>query len=196
MNDAERRLQDAVTEATRPDGVIPIDPRTQRPLVPPVKTQMTGDAFMDAEKARREHGLAQFPARQPGDAVTATRMREALQALLVKAAAAAEHAAVIAAPLDGGAPEEGLLPMAAQLAQQHVVVVASVRDPMLGTMQKERATATQVFRAAAAERALLEREAVAMQLRQVGVEVVDAEPHQLPPALADAYIRLKAAGRL
>jgi hypothetical protein len=25
---------------------------------------------------------------------------------------------------------------------------------------------------------------------------VDAEPHELPPALADAYIRLKAAGRL
>jgi uncharacterized protein (DUF58 family) len=103
---------------------------------------------------------------------------------------------VLLTPLDGGAPEEGLIPMAAQLAQQHVVVVASVRDPMLGTMQKERATAAQVFRAAAAERALLEREAVAIQLRQMGVEVVDAEPHQLPPALADAYIRLKAAGRL
>jgi uncharacterized protein (DUF58 family) len=103
---------------------------------------------------------------------------------------------VLLTPLDGGAPEEGLLPMAAQLVQQHVVVVASVRDPMLGTMQKERATAAQVFRAAAAERALLEREAVGIQLRQMGVEVVDAEPHQLPPALADAYIRLKAAGRL
>lgn len=103
---------------------------------------------------------------------------------------------VLLTPLDGGAPEEGLLPMAAQLVQQHVVVVASVRDPMLGTMQKERATAAQVFRAAAAERALLEREAVGVQLRQMGVEVVDAEPHQLPPALADAYIRLKAAGRL
>lgn len=103
---------------------------------------------------------------------------------------------VLLTPLEGGAPEEGLLPMAAQLVQQHVLVVASVRDPMLGTMQKERATAAQVFRAAAAERALLEREAVAIQLRQMGVEVVDAEPHQLPPALADAYIRLKAAGRL
>jgi len=103
---------------------------------------------------------------------------------------------VLLTPLDSGVPEEGLLPMAAQLAQQHVVVVASVRDPMLGAMQKERTTAAQVFRAAAAERALLEREAVAIQLRHLGVEVVDAEPHQLPPALADAYIRLKAAGRL
>ena len=104
---------------------------------------------------------------------------------------------VLLTPLDGGAPEEGLLPMAAQLAQQHVVVVASVRDPMLGCNERRtRRRRAQVFRAAAAERALLEREAVAVQLRQMGVEVVDAEPHQLPPALADTYIRLKAAGRL
>ena len=40
------------------------------------------------------------------------------------------------------------------------------------------------------------REAVTLQLRHLGVEVVDAEPDQLPPALADTYIRLKAAGRL
>jgi uncharacterized protein (DUF58 family) len=103
---------------------------------------------------------------------------------------------VLLTSLDGGAPEEGLLPVAARLAQQHVVVVASVRDPMLRAMKAERTTAAQVFRAAAAERALLEREAVSLQLRQLGAEVVDAEPHQLPPALADAYIRLKAAGRL
>ncbi|WP_426999187.1 DUF58 domain-containing protein [Pseudarthrobacter sp. N5] len=103
---------------------------------------------------------------------------------------------VLLTSLDGGAPEEGLLPMAALLARQHMVVVASVRDPMLGTMLRERNTATEVFRAAAAERTLLEREAVSLQLRQLGVEVVDAEPHQLPPLLADSYIRLKAAGRL
>jgi uncharacterized protein (DUF58 family) len=67
---------------------------------------------------------------------------------------------------------------------------------MLGLMLQERNNASSVFRAAAAERALLEREAVSSQLRHHGVEVVDAEPHQLPPQLADMYIRLKAAGRL
>ncbi|HEY1156005.1 MAG TPA: DUF58 domain-containing protein, partial [Arthrobacter sp.] len=56
--------------------------------------------------------------------------------------------------------------------------------------------ATGVFRAAAAERALLQRAAVTAELRRYGVEVVDAEPHELPPRLADMYIRLKAAGRL
>jgi uncharacterized protein (DUF58 family) len=114
----------------------------------------------------------------------------------VRAVSAHRSLVVLLTSLEGGAPEEGLIPTAAQLAHQHVVVVASVRDPMLGLMLRERGNASSVFRAAAAERALLEREAVSGQLRHQGVEVVDAEPHQLPPQLADMYIRLKAAGRL
>ncbi|MDQ0677748.1 uncharacterized protein (DUF58 family) [Arthrobacter pascens] len=114
----------------------------------------------------------------------------------VRAVSAHRSLVVLLTSLEGGAPEEGLIPVAAQLAQQHVVVVAAVRDPMLGLMLQERHNASSVFRAAAAERALLEREAVSSQLRHHGVEVVDAEPHQLPPQLADMYIRLKAAGRL
>ena len=114
----------------------------------------------------------------------------------VRAVSAHRSMVVLLTALDGGAPEEGLLPTVAQLSRQHVVVVASVRDPLLSAMKEERTTASQVFRAAAAERALLERSAVTAQLRQLGAEVVDAEPHDVPPLLADAYIRLKAAGRL
>jgi uncharacterized protein (DUF58 family) len=114
----------------------------------------------------------------------------------VRAVSAHRSLVVLLTSLDGGAPEEGLLPVAAQLARQHVVVVAAVRDPQLGTMLGERNDATGVFRAAAAERALLQRAAISAELRQHGVSVVDAEPHQLPPRLADMYIRLKAAGTL
>lgn len=114
----------------------------------------------------------------------------------VRAVSAHRSLVVLLTSLEGGAPEEGLLPMVSQLVRQHVVVVAAVRDPMLAEMKQERTTATQVFRAAAAERALLDREAVSAQLRNLGAEVVDAEPLELPPHLADAYIRLKAAGRL
>ncbi|TLM86810.1 DUF58 domain-containing protein [Pseudarthrobacter sp. NamE5] len=114
----------------------------------------------------------------------------------VRALSAHRSLVVLLTSLDGGAPEEGLLPVAAQLAREHVVVVAAVRDPQLGTMLQERDTAAGVFRAAAAERALLQRAAISTELRQHGVEVVDAEPHQLPPRLADTYIRLKAAGTL
>ncbi|MBT8162504.1 MULTISPECIES: DUF58 domain-containing protein [Arthrobacter] len=114
----------------------------------------------------------------------------------VRAISAHRSLVVLLTSLDGGAPEEGLIPLVAQLLRQHVVLVASVRDPLLGRMKEERTTASQVFRASAAERALLDREAVSAHLRQLGAEVVDAEPLDLPPRLADAYIRLKAAGRL
>jgi hypothetical protein len=33
-------------------------------------------------------------------------------------------------------------------------------------------------------------------MRQTGAEVVTAPPSELPPALADKYLALKAAGRL
>lgn len=103
---------------------------------------------------------------------------------------------VLLTSLDSGAVEEGLLPVLAQLTSRHVVVVASVRDPRLDELRLKRDTATETYRAAAAERALLDRAAVTAQLRQLGAEVVDAGPHDLPPRLADMYIRLKASGRL
>jgi hypothetical protein len=53
-----------------------------------------------------------------------------------------------------------------------------------------------VYRAAAAERALLDISRVSTAIRQLGAEVVTGAPVDLPPALADRYIALKAAGRL
>lgn len=114
----------------------------------------------------------------------------------IRAVSAHRSLVVLLTSLDSGAPEEGLIPMIAQLAQRHVVLVASVRDPLLGRLRAERTTTTAVYRAAAAERALLDRDAVAAALKQLGAEVVDAEPHELPGRLCDMYIRLKAAGRL
>ena len=49
---------------------------------------------------------------------------------------------------------------------------------------------------AAAERDLVELDAVRTRLRRGGIEVVRAEPGDLAPRLADAYLMLKAAGRL
>ena len=49
---------------------------------------------------------------------------------------------------------------------------------------------------AAAERALAQRRRVTTLLTRHGVEVVDAVPAELPPALADRYLALKAVGRL
>lgn len=114
----------------------------------------------------------------------------------VRAASVHRSLVVLLTSLDSGAVEEGLLPALPGLTERHVVVVASVRDPRLEEMSADRSTAAATFRAAAAERALLDRPAVADQIRLLGAEVVDAVPSELPPLLADAYIRLKAAGRL
>lgn len=114
----------------------------------------------------------------------------------IRSVSAHRSLVVLLTSLDSGSVEEGLLPVLPSLTAQHVVVVASVRDPRLEEMRSQRSTASDVFRAAAAERALLDREAVTAHLRLLGAEVVDESPGDLPPKLADAYIRLKAAGRL
>lgn len=114
----------------------------------------------------------------------------------VRAVTAHRALVVLVTSLDAGAVEEGLVPLVAQLAQKHVVVVASVRDPALDDARLERTTASLAYRAAAAEHALNRRAAITAVIKSLGAEVVDAQPHELPPELADTYIRLKAAGRL
>jgi uncharacterized protein (DUF58 family) len=92
--------------------------------------------------------------------------------------------------------EEGLLPVLPSLVQRHQLLVASVGDPRIEAMAAGRGSAEAVYAAAAAEHAKGERTKVTAVLRKHGVEVVDAPPDELPPALADMYLALKAAGRL
>jgi uncharacterized protein (DUF58 family) len=103
---------------------------------------------------------------------------------------------VLLTPLEAAAVEEGLLPVIQRLSSRHRVLVASVADPRVATMAAGRGDAYAVYGAAAAERAELDRAATVSELRRLGVDVVDAPPAQLPPALADRYLTLKAAGLL
>ncbi|MFF0113763.1 DUF58 domain-containing protein [Streptomyces prasinus] len=103
---------------------------------------------------------------------------------------------VLFTTLDAAPIEEGLLPVLAQLTQRHTVLLASVADPHLARMSKARGNADAVYEAAAAAQAQTERDRTAEQLRRHGVTVVEAIPDNLAPALADAYLALKAAGRL
>jgi uncharacterized protein (DUF58 family) len=89
-----------------------------------------------------------------------------------------------------------LLTTLPQLTRQHTVLVASVADPDVLAATRERADRAEVYRAAAAERAMLDASRVAAAIRQLGAEVVTGSPAELPPAVADAYLALKAAGRL
>ena len=103
---------------------------------------------------------------------------------------------VLLSALDPSAVTSGLLPVVGALTRDHTVVLASATDPQAEVIRSDRGTAQSIFDAAAAERAALERTAVASRLRRHGVEVVEGPPEDLPPALTDAYLDLKAAGRL
>ncbi len=59
-----------------------------------------------------------------------------------------------------------------------------------------RRSAEDVYREAAQERAAMDAERVAAAVRRAGAEAISASPDDLPPAIADRYLALKAAGRL
>jgi uncharacterized protein (DUF58 family) len=103
---------------------------------------------------------------------------------------------VLLTALEAAPVEESLLPVLGPLTAHHQVVVASVADPAVLAMAQGRRDADEVYAAAAAERTIAARTRVADLLERLGVEVVDASPEALPPALADRYLALKAAGRL
>ncbi|KOU52575.1 lipoprotein [Streptomyces sp. WM4235] len=103
---------------------------------------------------------------------------------------------VLLTTLDAAPIEEGLLPLLSQLTQRHTVVLASVADPRVAEMTTARGSIDAVYEAAAGTQTRSQRERTADQLARHGVHVVDAAPEHLAPALADAYLALKAAGRL
>ncbi len=92
---------------------------------------------------------------------------------------------------------ETLIPALPLISRNHLVVVAAVQDPQV--VQWALATprdGVSSYRKAAAVAALEERRRTTARLRSLGATVVDAPPGQLAPQLADAYLRVKATGRL
>jgi uncharacterized protein (DUF58 family) len=103
---------------------------------------------------------------------------------------------VLATTIDAPGAARGLLSVLPQLTRSHEVLVSSVTDPTVLDAAAARASRDEVYTAAAAERALLDQTRVAASIRRLGGDVVTGAPQDLPPALADRYIALKAAGRL
>lgn len=103
---------------------------------------------------------------------------------------------VLLTDLNATALDEGLLPVLPQLSAKHRVMVAAVADPRVDELAVGRTDAAAVYDAAAAERSRNDRRAISSRLRSAGVEVVDAPPADLAPALADRYLAMKAGGRL
>ncbi len=115
---------------------------------------------------------------------------------LVRSMTAQRALVVLATPLESPGATRGLLAMLPQLTRRHLVLVAAVTDPALLSAANDRSDRASVYRAAAAERALLDAQRVAAAVQRLGADVVSAAPLDLPPAVADRYLAYKAAGRL
>jgi len=117
-------------------------------------------------------------------ASTLTRFRR--RALLVVLTELAEQAVV-----------ETLLPALPLVVRSHLVIVASVADPEVTAWARSAPDeAGTTYRKAAATAFLADRARTVARLRGMGATVVDAPPGRLAPLLADAYLKVKATGRL
>ena len=103
---------------------------------------------------------------------------------------------VLLTALDPAPVEEGLLPVLPRCCAGTPVLLASVGDPRVaatgGRPRRRRGGVRRRGGRARRRRPPPGGRAA----RRRGVEVVDAPPDELPPALADRYLALKAAGRL
>ncbi|CAL9451426.1 hypothetical protein SUDANB120_02449 [Streptomyces sp. enrichment culture] len=153
-----------------------------------VRTQVQGrsagevlPAFVNA-MAPLEPELVETDARSLVSTILRTAPRSSLVVLLTS--------------LDAAPVEEGLLPLLPRLTKRHTVLLAAVSDPKVTEMARARGTLDAVYEAAAAAQSQAQRRRTADQLARHGVHVVDATPDALAPALSDAYLALKSAGRL
>jgi uncharacterized protein (DUF58 family) len=119
-------------------------------------------------------------------AIAAQLMRQARRRSLIVWFTALEPAAL----------QAGLLPSLPALTRRHTLLLAALSDPRLDELATTRNDAEAAYRAAAAEQARSERAEMAASLRRRGVIVATAPPSSFASTVADAYLDLKAAGRL
>jgi len=179
--DAAMMLTAVATRLGDRAGLVAFDRRV-RAVVPPSHGRDQLGAVTEA-MYRLEPELAESDYR---GAFTSTLSRFRRRALLVVLTELAEQAV-----------NETLLPALPLIVRSHLVVIGSVTDPDVSPWAREEPTeAGGTYRKAAAIASLNERRRLVTQLRGMGATVVDAPPGRLAPELADAYLRMKATGRL
>ncbi|MDR1432421.1 MAG: DUF58 domain-containing protein [Propionibacteriaceae bacterium] len=103
---------------------------------------------------------------------------------------------ILVTGLDPALYAEGLGVVLPTLAHQHQIVIAHVTDPTTTGTLSESPSVADVYDAAATRRSMLTTSALAARVSRLGVEIVFADPDRLAPAVCDAYLALKASGRL
>lgn len=90
-----------------------------------------------------------------------------------------------------------LLPALQVLRQKHFVVVASLRESSVKeVLDRSVHDKQQAFKYLAVQQYLRERSEIVSVLRSMGVLTIESEADQLPVTLANAYMDIKASGRL
>jgi uncharacterized protein (DUF58 family) len=117
-------------------------------------------------------------------------------ASLIRARVRQRALVVLVTGTDPALVEVGLVPVLETLLRRHVVLIATVRDPGEAELRSGRIDSDALFNAAAAERRQLAVGAMERRLRAMGAHVVTELPESLAPAVADAYLTLKASGQL
>lgn len=104
---------------------------------------------------------------------------------------------VVFTALEPGALGEGLLPILPKLVARHQVLIAAVHDQALRDLAATAPEGTQaIYSIAAGTRGLAERRRIASALTRNGVDVLDCPADTFASQVTDAYLALKAAGRL
>lgn len=92
---------------------------------------------------------------------------------------------------------ESLVPALPVIMRSHLLLVGAIQDPEVRRWADEPVTDQEsAYRQAAAARTLRARARAASRLQAAGATVVDAPPQHLAAQLGDAYLEMKAAGRL
>ncbi|WP_394262710.1 DUF58 domain-containing protein [Trueperella sp.] len=101
---------------------------------------------------------------------------------------------VILTTLSGAAASTGLFDVIPELKRSHTVIIASTQaDPFDPPAEMD---AEAAFNRAAYERAQIEAKNLVRSIERTGAIVVRASAEELPVAVVDTYIDLKARGRL
>ncbi|MDR3070459.1 MAG: DUF58 domain-containing protein [Propionibacteriaceae bacterium] len=103
---------------------------------------------------------------------------------------------VLVTGLDPAVYTEGLGTVLPALSRAHQLLIAQVGDPQELARAEDWSSVDAIYDAAAATRLSLASSMLAEKVSRTGVEVVQADPDRLAPAVCDAYLKLKAAARL
>src|SRR5699024_2333722 len=110
---------------------------------------------------------------------------------LVRSVTAQRALVVIATTQEAPEAARSLLGVLPELTRRHLVLVASVADPGIVAASQQRERLSDVYLAAAAERARTDQRRLAAAVQRLGGDVVTAAPRDLPPAVADRYLEYK-----